>query len=138
MTKVYVLDACALIAFINGEPGAAKVKTILTEALAGNNEVYMNKFNAYEVYYGFYKDEGKQKADEIYGMILRLPISIIDTFEDNVFSEAARLKTRYGISIADSIALGESVVRDAFLATSDHQELDIVEQQEQIKFFWIR
>lgn len=138
MTKVYVLDACALIAFINGEPGAAKVKTILTEALAGNNEVYMNKFNAYEVYYGFYKDEGKQKADEIYGMILKLPISIIDTFEDNVFSEAARLKTRYGISIADSIALGESVVRDAFFATSNHHELDIVEQQEQIKFFWIR
>ncbi len=137
MTRVYVLDASALIAFINGGQGAAKVKTILMEAFTGNNKVYMNKFNVYEVYYGFYKEEGKQKADEIYGMILKLPISIIDTFEDNVFSEAARLKTRYGISIADSIALGESVARDAFLATSDHHELDVVEQQEQIKFFWI-
>ncbi|MHB1654309.1 MAG: PIN domain-containing protein [Desulfitobacteriaceae bacterium] len=138
MSRVYVLDACALIALINNEQGADRVETILREALNGNAEVNMNKVNVYEVYYGIYRVEGQAKADETFRLILKQPVNIIDTFSDDVFVEAARLKSKYKMSLADSIALGEAVVKNAVLMSSDHHEFDVVEQQEGIKFDWIR
>ncbi len=35
MSNVIVMDACALLAFINNEDGANKVESILREALKG-------------------------------------------------------------------------------------------------------
>ncbi|MBA1336573.1 MAG: PilT protein domain protein [Firmicutes bacterium] len=138
MSDVYVLDACALLALINNEQGADRVEAVLRDALSGNVEVYMSKINVYEVYYGIYHIEGQTKADETYMLIQKQPINIIDTFGDDVFIEAARLKSKYKMSLADSIALGETVIRNATLLSSDHHEFDVVEQQEGIKFDWIR
>lgn len=138
MSDVYVLDACALLAFINNEQGADRVEDILRKAFSGTVEIYMNKVNVYEVYYGIYRVEGQAKADETYRLIQKQPISIVDTFSDDVFAEAARLKSKYKMSLADSIALGEAAVRDAVVMSSDHHEFDAVEQQEGIKFDWIR
>jgi predicted nucleic acid-binding protein len=138
MSKTYVFDACALLALINNEPGADRVETVLREALSGNADIYMNKINVYEVYYGIRRVEGEQKADETYRRIQKQPINIIDTFGDDVFIEAAKLKAKYRISLADSIVLGEAVVRTATILSSDHHELDMIEQQEGIKFDWIR
>lgn len=138
MSNVYVLDACALLAILNNEPGADIVESVLREALGGNAVVYMNKTNIFEVYYGIYRVDGQTKADEAYRIIQKQPIDIIDVFTDDVFQESARLKAKYKMSLADSIALGEASVRNASLLTSDHHEFDIVERQESIKFFWIR
>jgi predicted nucleic acid-binding protein len=53
--------------------------------------------------------------------------------------EAARFKTTYKISIADSIALAETSVSGGTIITADHHEMDIVEQNEHnLKFLWIR
>lgn len=138
MNDSYVLDACALLALINNEEGADSVEAVLREALDGKVEVYMNKINVYEIYYGIYRVEGKNKADETYKLIQRQPINIINSFEDDVFEEAAKLKSKYKMSLADSIALGKTVFRNAFLLSSDHHEFDLVEQHEEIRICWIR
>ena len=138
MKEEYVLDACALIAFINEERGADNVENVLREAFAGNAEVFMNKLNVYEVYYGIYRDEGQHKADEVYSLIRKLPVNIVDTFADPVFKEAAKLKSKYRLSVADSIALGEAIYRDALFVSADHHEFDAVERKEPMRFYWIR
>jgi len=71
-------------------------------------------------------------------MIKKLPIVIECTLSDKVFNEAGRFKASYRVSLADSIALGETSVCGGQLLTADHHELDIVEKQEKIKFQWIR
>ena len=123
MTSRYILDACALVAFINDEIGADVVQNVLESAEKGNVEVYMNKLNLFEVYYGIRRVEGIQQAEDFYSMSLRLPIIIIDGISDDVFREAGRIKTNYRMSLADSIALGETSVRGASILTSDHHEL---------------
>ena len=138
MSNVFVLDACALLAIINNEHGADRVEDVLREAINGHSEVYMNKINIYEVYYGIYRVEGQTKADAIYDLIQKQPINIIDILGDDVFREAAKLKSKYKMSLADSIALGEAVVRNATILSSDHHEFDVVERQESINFDWIR
>ena len=58
MKKVYVLDACALIAFLNDEVGAQFVETLLSEATAQDVDLVMNRVNLLEIYYGVYRDDG--------------------------------------------------------------------------------
>ena len=51
MSNVYFLDACALIAFLSGENGSAKIKLILQDALQKKVILRMNQINLLEVYY---------------------------------------------------------------------------------------
>jgi predicted nucleic acid-binding protein len=57
---------------------------------------------------------------------------------DEIFLEAGRLKASYKISLADSIVLAEALVTNAKLLTADHHEFDVIEENEEILFLWIR
>ena len=138
METKYVLDSCALLAYVYKEAGDDIVKTVLLQASKGHVQVYMNKLNLFEAYYDIRRSEGLQQADNFYSMVLMSPIHIVDSLSDAVFREASRLKSQYRMSLADSIALGEASVRGASILTSDHHEFDPIEQNEAIKFAWIR
>jgi predicted nucleic acid-binding protein len=57
---------------------------------------------------------------------------------DSVFEQAGRLKGTYKMSLADAVLLAETSVCNGVVLTADHHELDIVEQNENIAFKWIR
>jgi len=136
--KRFVLDASALVAFLCDERGAEKVEEILRRA--GENKIflYMNKINVLEVYYGVYREDGKNKAEETNLKIRGLPIKITDILTDDIFKEAGRLKAKYKISLADSIALADAKTKDASLITADHHEFDIIDEKREAEFYWIR
>jgi predicted nucleic acid-binding protein len=136
--RTYIMDACALIAFLSDEKGADVVNKVLLETFEGKAAVYMNSFNLLEVYYDIYRKMGKKKAEEELSMIEKLPISIRSGLSGNTFLEAGRMKASYRISIADSVALAETSISGGELLTADHHEFDAVEQKEKIKFCWIR
>jgi len=138
MSKIYVMDACALIAFLRKEAGGEDVKTILKNANAGIIRIRMNNINLLEVYYDIYRSVGKEKAVEELEMLKKLPIEFQVNLSGEVFEEAGRLKASYKISLADSIALAEASVSGGALLTSDHHEFDTIEKQEKIKIQWIR
>jgi PIN domain nuclease of toxin-antitoxin system len=46
----YILDACALIAFLNEEPGQEIVADLLKKAQKGEAAIYMSIVNLIEVY----------------------------------------------------------------------------------------
>jgi len=134
----YVLDACAVIAFINDEEGAEIIEKILVGAVKKENKVIINKINLLEIYYNFAREYDSETLKEAYYRIISLPMEINDLLNDDLFYEAARLKATYRISLADSIALAEASIRKAELLTSDHHEFDIVEANEKIRFRWFR
>jgi len=134
----YVIDACALVAFLRDEPGSDKMSDILREGGLDVSSLCMNKLNLLEVYYGSLREYGAEKTAELFKIIADSPIRIIPEISDAVFQEAGRLKAAYRISLADSIALAEASVNDATLVTCDHHEFDAVEKSEPIKFSWIR
>ena len=134
----YVFDACALLALIYKEAGGDIVKSILKQARDGNATIYMNKLNLYEVYYDVLRSKGQKQADKFYNMVLMSPIQITDDIPDAIFRKGAYLKTQYKMSLADSILLGEASFRSASILTADHHEFDIVEQNEDIQFTWLR
>jgi PIN domain nuclease of toxin-antitoxin system len=52
----YILDACALIAFLDHEQGWEKVDDLITHADAGDILLSMHIANLLEVYYGIRRD----------------------------------------------------------------------------------
>jgi len=138
MATKYVLDSCALLAYIYNEIGDDVVKTIMNQADEGKAILYMNKINLFEAYYDITRAEGLQRAEGFYDMVKKSSINVINCISDAVFREARRIKLKYKMSLADSIALGETFSQNASILTSDHREFDPVEQSETINFTWIR
>ena len=138
MSKLYVLDACALIAVLSEEEGADKVVEVYTEAASDNAELVMNVMNLLEVYYGDYRAHGKDAANKMVAALKTSLIRIVFEINDDIFAEAGRLKATYKISLADAIALAQTKAVNGILLTADHHEFDVVEKSEPIQFLWIR
>ena len=138
MTYRYILDACALIAYLNDENGAETVENIFHQTLNGRTSVSMSIVNLLEVYYGVLREVGAYKADEVLEKCHSLPIGIISGISDDVFRQAGRMKAYYHVSLADSLALGLALTTGDFLLTADHHEFNAIEGKEPIKFAWIR
>ena len=136
--KHYVLDACALIALLQDELGADKVSEVLNAANKGEATIIMHKANLLEVYYDAYRYRSKEQADLMLSEVSKRPITINAEITDEIFVEAGRLKSLYRMSFADSFALAQASVSGGALLTSDHHEFEAAEQQEKIKFAWIR
>ncbi len=138
MKNAFVLDACAVIAFLKAEKGTDVVEELLIKAKNKKTKIIMHKLNLLEVYYGIEKYEGKPKADFILSQLLNLPIRIIDTINDSLFLSASNYKCNYRISLADAIALATAKVHKSWLVTSDHHEFDIIDERKDAELFWIR
>ena len=138
MKNIYILDACALVAMLAGEPGATEVRNIIRRAYNDKAHVSMNRLNLLEVYYELFRSYDKEYADDKLEKINKLPVVIIPGISDAVFLEAGRLKATYKISIADAVALAEASVSGATLVTADHHEMNIIDKNEKIRFLWIR
>ena len=138
MSMHYVMDACALVAFLRKEPGWECVKDVLMRANGNRVILQMHNFNLLEVYYDMYRCIGKEKADAELKMIKCLPIIFNSNLSDDIFEEAGRFKASYKISLADSIVLALSKITKGILLTSDHHEFDVIEGKEPIQFLWIR
>jgi predicted nucleic acid-binding protein len=133
-----VLDACALIAVLAMEKGAANIRNLFQRAVDHQAFLVMNKFNFLEVYYKIYRAYGKAQADNLADTMKQMPVFINDTLKDELLKEAGRLKASYKISIADSIALAETAVNSGTLVTADHHEIEPVEKNEKINVLWFR
>jgi predicted nucleic acid-binding protein len=134
-----VLDACALIAWLKNEPGADVVDDLFDRAEEGGIDLLISIINLVEVHYGFMKDLGKDRAREIMQTVRETAIKVIDTTDDAVFEEVARLKsTLKKFSLADAFGLATASVYGASFVTCDHHELDKFQDQVNIPFLWIR
>ena len=136
--SLFVLDACALLAVLAMEKGADTIRDLFQKAVDGKIILMMSKFNFLEVYYKIYKAYGKNEADDLFEAMKQMPILIKDILTDEVFKEAGRLKSQYKLSIADSVAVAESIVNEASLVTADHHEIEPIEKAEKIHVAWFR
>jgi predicted nucleic acid-binding protein len=135
----YLLDACALLAFLGGEDGAHTVKELLSKAARGEITVNIHAANLIEVYYDRIRTVGPEEANntilEIYNTF---PITVTDTISPAILREAAYFKATGKMSFADAILVATARCTGATVVTCDHAELDPIEQHEHISFLWIR
>ncbi|MFC1859231.1 PIN domain-containing protein [Thermodesulfobacteriota bacterium] len=95
MADKFLLDACAVIAYLNDEEGADEVEELLWKSAQNSIALFLHEVNLLEIYYGIYRDEGEQLAEETYNKVINLPIKIVTGLKKSVFKAAGRLKAIY-------------------------------------------
>lgn len=98
----------------------------------------MHSVNLGEVYYYSFRTSGKEKADELFEDILKLPIHIIWTLDFPFIQIVGTYKTSYRISYADSFVLALAEQKEAIIISTDHHEFDIIESEKKLSFYWLR
>jgi predicted nucleic acid-binding protein len=121
-----------------GEPGGEKVKQIIQNAVDGNVVVKISQINLLEVYYHVCNVYNQDEADRALEKIQEFPIEIIIGLKKEVFREAGRIKSKYNIPLGDTILVAECIIGSWILVTSDHADLEQMENAEGIRINWIR
>lgn len=118
----YAVDACALIAYLFDEEGAALFQSFLVKARNGEIDMIMHVANLGEVYYDIVKRNDVAIAQETYEDVKQLPIRFEDRISDQMVYKIGEVKTRFRISYADAFAVAQTLLSSAELITTDHKE----------------
>ena len=132
----YLFDSCALIAFLNDEPGADKVASITEQAGDGTDRVFISSVQALEVYYDRIYIKGLEYANTFLENLYSSPIVVLHDISREVIIEAGRFKTTYSMSLADAIACATAKSLGATLVTKD-EELRVPEQAGEFTVLWL-
>jgi predicted nucleic acid-binding protein len=117
----YVLDACAMIAYLNGEPGAPIVDRMLKDT---QRECFAHSINLCEVYYDALREFDEATAGQAIIDLIDAGVVERDEMDGDLWREAGKIKSRGRISIADAFcaALAQRVGGEA--VTSDRREFE--------------
>jgi len=130
-----VFDACALIAFLRGEPGSEVVEALLVER---RGQCHAHAINLCEVYYDFLRASGEATAQQAVADLLTAGVLPDETLSPALWQAAGRWKVRHRVSLADAFALALAAMLDAELVTSDHHELDPIAASNEARVRFIR
>ncbi len=134
--KSYCLDTFALICYLHNERGADRIEELLKSAKAGKVDLFMHKINLGELYYTVCRKEGESEADLVYGRIKDFPIQFIEDLGEGFLLTAARLKSFYKMSYADSFVAALSIQRGLVLITGD-SDFKPLETDNKVKVLWL-
>jgi predicted nucleic acid-binding protein len=128
-----VLDASALLRFVDGETGSERVEELLNRARTGTVELLMSSINWGEVVYSVLKAHGAEQGRKLLPKLRSLPISVVSVDAAGADS-AATFKHTYGIPYADSFAGSLAMNEHASLVTADHDFKALPESLLEIDF----
>jgi predicted nucleic acid-binding protein len=128
-----VLDAYALMAFFEDEPGADFVRGLILKAEEDGTNLLMSVVNLGEVWYSIARTNTPEIADQYINDIQGMAIEIIDA-DWKLTHQAAAFKVNGNISYGDCFAAALAKERKAELITGD-KEFKVL--QNEIKISWI-
>lgn len=132
----YVLDACAIIAFLRDEPGADVVGSILRDPA---NSGAMHAVNFCEIYYDFLRASNAKTAKNVVRDVSAIGIKLRKDVSQPFWMEVGRLKASIRqISLADCFAVALALKLNAAVVTSDNREFDPLVTQQLVPVQFIR
>jgi len=128
--KRIILDTSAILALRSDEAGAEVVEELLRQAEKTKRPLLASFMTRMELLYLIWRHEGELAARRAIGMIDTFNIKWIDC-ESEILDQAAMLKGRGGISVADSWIAATAIIRDATLIHKDPELRKIAEISQQ-------
>jgi len=114
----FVLDASALIGFLEDRSGATKVRRLMEEAFRRDVPLLISAVNWGEVFYIAWRRHGEARAREAEAKLAQLPVAVI-TVDRERATHAAALKQKHALGYADAFAAELAMERGAWLVTAD-------------------
>jgi predicted nucleic acid-binding protein len=130
----YILDAWALVAWLEEENGHRRVDDLFNKAQRQEVKLAISIVNFGEVFYRTAKQYGIEEAIRTEKRLRALPINIIAPVEEKLVMRAAYLKAQYPISYADAFAAALTEQEKAILLTGD---ADFKRVEKIIKVEWL-
>jgi len=121
-------DSEAILAFYLGEEGGEFVRDSLGKVQNGDAEGYINILNLTEIYYILFRvdpelAEEKQRNLRLYGL------KVIPVEDDDLWREAARIKGRHALSLADAFAVSTAKSFESKLVVGSDKEFSEINIQ---------
>jgi uncharacterized protein len=130
--RAYVLDAWAVIAYLEDEPSASQIADLIASAHEESIPVFMTVVNVGEVWYIIAREVSEEEANNSVKELHDLRIQFVDV-DWELTQEAARFKSQHKMSYADCYAAALAKVKKADLVTGDKEFKPL---EEQIKIQW--
>jgi predicted nucleic acid-binding protein len=133
VSKSYVLDANAVLDFVEDGPGAKRVEQLFKDALHRRSRVLMSVVNWGEVFYHSWQRDGEESARRLLADLSRFPLELVPVDLSQVL-QASEIKARHKIPYVDCVAAGLAVLHRAVLVTSDR---DFEKLRRRVEILWI-
>jgi predicted nucleic acid-binding protein len=118
MAERLVLDAFALLSYLQEEPGHQRVRSLLEDAASGQVSLSMCTVNFGEVLYWLERRRGAVAAQTLVANMRDLPIGLVDA-DLHLTVSAARVKAAFPVSLADAYAAALAQRLGAAVLTGD-------------------
>ena len=134
MTKTYVLDANAVLDFVESGRGSKTVERLLHEALRQQSVILVSVVNWGEVLYLLWDRRGERKARVTMANLLHLPLRIVPVDLPQGL-KAAEIKALHKVAFVDCLAAALAELHGAVLVTGDR---DFEKLGRRVQILWIR
>ena len=104
MPERYTFDSEAILAFYLDEEGAEVVEDLLEQVQSGAAEGYINVINLTEIYY-ILSRVNPELAEETERKLRLFGLRVVPVEDDGLWREAARVKAKHPLSLADAFAV---------------------------------
>jgi predicted nucleic acid-binding protein len=131
--RAIVLDSWAAIAYLEGEPAAAKVADHIADAHENEIPLFMSVVNAGEVWYIIAREASVSDADRSISGLKHLGIEFVDA-DWALAHDAGGFKSKYKMSFADCFAAALAKHKKALLLTGDPEFKQV---ESQIAIDWL-
>jgi ribonuclease VapC len=113
-----VLDSFAVLAYLEDERGADRVRAALEAAKAKRADALLSEINLGEVLYITEREQGLPSAHKALATLEQLPIAFVPATRQRVLA-AVHLKARHAMSYADCFAVALALEHEGIILTGD-------------------
>lgn len=135
----YVLDSFALLVWLQDDPGADTVQSLIESAEKNRALIYVSWINIAEVYYivkrRSLEANPQLAADRVVEAIENLPIHIEPVAKPEAIA-AARFKSEHALSLANAFAAALANARGARVVTGD-PEFEPLRRANGVSIHWL-
>jgi predicted nucleic acid-binding protein len=132
--KAIVLDAWAVMAYLEDEPAAEKVADLIADAHEDGTPLFMSVVNAGEVWYIIAREASVADADRSITALRQLGIEFVDA-DWTLAHDAGAYKSKHKMSFADCFAAALAKQKKALLLTGDFEFKQV---EPEITIDWLR
>ncbi len=115
-----ILDAFALMVYLEGEPGAATVRNMIVRSIHGEMKLAVSVVNLGEVYYNIARKKSLEIANDVIQRLTELPIEVVSV-DWEIARAAAALKAETSIAYADCFAAALGQILNCRVVTGDKE-----------------
>ena len=129
----YVLDTCAMLAYLNNENGSALIEEMLKKAQKRDAVIFLKSMDLDEIYHIVLKEEGRDKALKTMVLVRNLPIESVG-LDEQLLMAAGEIRVQFPLSLGDALVVAVAKAKGAKIVTGDR---DFKSVEKEVEVVWV-